>query len=139
MKPNIYLDVDGVILANSNNLANHAEEFIAHVVNNYPTYWLTTHCMDGDPAMVLRNVGRLCTPATQELLKQIKPTSWQTAKTRAIDFSSPFLWFDDDLFYEEKQELEKHNALNNWIEVNLSKDPNHLAKYLTSFPLPTSP
>ena len=57
-------------------------------------------------------------------MKKIKPTSWQTAKTRAIDFSKPFLWFDDDLFYEEKETLKKHSALDNWIEVDLAKNPD---------------
>jgi hypothetical protein len=73
---------------------------------------------------------------TVELLKQIKPTSWQTAKTRAIDISKPFLWFDDDLFYEEKETLTKNGVLDNWIEVDLSKEPDHLAQFIASFPLP---
>ncbi|MEI7838396.1 MAG: hypothetical protein WCI37_01280 [bacterium] len=60
------------------------------------------------------------------------------AKTRAIDFSQPFLWFDDDLFYEEEQDLIKHDALDNWIEVDLRKDENQLLKFITSFPLPAT-
>jgi len=69
-------------------------------------------------------------------MKEIKPTTWETAKTRGINFSEPFLWFDDDLFYEEKQTLLKHNALDNWIKVDLSKYPDQLARFVTSFPLP---
>ncbi len=70
-------------------------------------------------------------------MRKIKPTTWDLAKTRAIDFSQPFLWFDEDLFYEEKQDLIKHGVLDNYIEVNLTKDPNALAKYIHSFPIPT--
>ncbi len=93
----IYVDIDGVLLANENNLANYAEEFIEYLVNNYTVYWLTTHCMDNDASLAVQNVGRFCKPEIVELLHKIKPTSWKVAKTEAIDFSQPFLWIDDDL------------------------------------------
>lgn len=70
------------------------------------------------------------------MLKHVKPTTWDLAKTRAVDFTQPFLWFDDDLFYEEKQDLIKNGVLDNWIEVNLAKDENQLMKFITSFPIP---
>lgn len=41
---NIYLDIDGVILANDKQPALHAKEFLKYITDNYPTYWLTTHC-----------------------------------------------------------------------------------------------
>lgn len=31
---------------------------------------------------------------------------------------------------EEKQVLIKHNCLDSWVEINLSKDENQLSKYL---------
>ena len=45
MRQNIYLDIDGVLLANDLNPANHANEFLKKVLTEYPdtTYWLTTH------------------------------------------------------------------------------------------------
>ena len=136
---NIYLDIDGVILANNLNPANHAAEFLQYVLTNYPdsTYWLTTHCQ-GDANIPIQHIGHLFNAETVELMKKIKPTSWDTAKTRAIDFSKPFVWFDDDLFYEEKQTLIANEALDNWIEVDLSKNPNKLADFITSFPLPSN-
>ena len=41
---NIYLDIDGVLLANENNAAPYADEFLQHILTKYPdsTYWLTT-------------------------------------------------------------------------------------------------
>ncbi len=133
----VYLDIDGVLLANDLNPANFANDFLRYVLNNYPdtTYWLTTHC-NGDAAVPIQHIGHLFDTDVQELMKLIKPTSWETAKTRAIDFSRPFLWFDDDLFFEEKQTLEQHGVLDNWIEVNLSKNENQLTDFLTSFPVP---
>lgn len=134
---NIYVDIDGVLLANDLSPANYANDFLRRVLNDYPssTYWLTTHC-NGDASVPIQHIGHLFDDDVQVLMKKIKPTKWETAKTRAIDFSEPFLWFDDDLFYEEKQELEKHGVLDNWIQVNLTKDDNQLMNFLTSFPIP---
>lgn len=139
MKPNIYLDIDGVLLANDLHAANHANQFLRKVLSEYPdsTYWLTTHC-NGDASVPIKHIGHLFKADVQELMKKIKPTSWEIAKTKAIDFNKPFLWFDDDLFYEERQELLKRDVLDNWIEVDLAKYPDHLAKFISSFPTPIS-
>jgi len=51
-------------------------------------------------------------------------------KTEAIDFSKPFLWFDDDVFEEEKKILKLNNCFDSWVEVDLGKNENQLAKYL---------
>ena len=136
---NIYLDIDGVLLANNLNPANHAADFLRYVLTKYPnsTYWLTTHCQ-GDASVPIQHIGHLFEPDVVALMKRIKPTSWDLAKTRAIDFSQPFLWFDDDLFYEEEQTLIKHNALDNLINVDLSKDPDQLGKFVASFPIPVN-
>lgn len=136
MKPNIYLDVDGVLLDGDHQLANYANEFIRKVVTEYPNsvYWLTTRC-NGDAKSVVDNIGRYFDPDVERLLGAIKPTSWQTAKTNGIDFTRPFLWFDDNLFYGEKQVLGEHGALDNWIEINLKKNPDQLGEFLDSFPI----
>lgn len=136
---NIYLDIDGVILANDLQPANHAKEFLKFILDKYPnnTYWLTTHCQ-GDANVPITHIGHLFEEETVKLMKLIKPTAWDTAKTRAIDFSKPFLWFDDDLFHEEKQTLLRHDALDNWIEVDLNRNPNQLANFISSFPIPNN-
>lgn len=135
---NIYLDIDGVLLANDVHPANYASEFLEFVLTKFPdtTYWLTTHCQ-GDANVPIQHIGHMFNEKTVEYMKMIKPTSWETAKTRAIDFNKPFLWFDDDLFYEEKETLIKQNALDNLIVVDLAKDPNQLAKFISSFPIPS--
>lgn len=136
---NIYLDIDGVLLANDLNPANHAPEFLKYVLTNFPdsTYWLTTHCQ-GDANVPIQHIGHLFDTETVELMKNIKPTTWDLAKTRAIDFSQPFLWFDDDLFYEEKESLIEYGLLDNWIEVDLSKNPDQLQNFINSFPIPAA-
>ncbi len=134
---NIYLDIDGVLLANDHNLALYAQEFLSHVLERFPysTYWLTTHCK-GDATTPIQHVGHLFDQKTVHLMRKIKPTNWDVAKTDAIDFSKPFLWFDDDCFNFERQVLLQHGVLDNWIEVNLAKDEHQLLKFITSFPLP---
>jgi hypothetical protein len=91
----IYLDIDGVILANDKQAALHADEFIAHLVSNFPVYWLTTHCRNvGDDPLIM--LSRFFDSTTLDLLRQVKPTQWDALKIEAIDFSQPFMWFDDD-------------------------------------------
>ena len=126
---NIYLDIDGVILANDYNKANYSDEFIRHLVSKYPVYWLTTHCK-GDAVFTIRFLERFFDEETIKIMKNILPTNWDTLKTEAIDFSKPFLWFDDDLFAQEREILIQHNCLDSWVGVDLVKDENQLAKYL---------
>lgn len=122
---NVYLDIDGVILANEGQSANYAKEFIKYLTDNHSVYWLTTHCK-GDADYTVNHINRFFDIETIDLLKIIKPTNWNTWKTEAIDFTKPFIWFDDQVFDFEKKDLEKHNALSNWIKVDLSKNEEQL-------------
>lgn len=126
---NIYLDIDGVLLANDKKVANYAHEFIEHMVNKYPVYWLTTHCK-GDASYTVNHLKMFFNSETMKLIEKIKPTNWDVLKTDGIDFSQPFLWFDDDLFREEREVLIKNNCLNSWVKVDFNKDENQLEKYL---------
>src|SRR3990167_10498298 len=105
----IYLDIDGVILANDLQKAKHAEEFLKYLTDNHHVYWLTTHCK-GDAEYTVNHISRYFEPETIEVLKKIKPTNWQTNKTEAINFKEPFLWFDDFLFEAEKTDLLENNV-----------------------------
>ena len=102
---NVYLDIDGVLLANEENLATGAPEFIKYAVEHFDVYWLTTHCMDGDPAHAIEYLNRASTEDLRPWLEMFKPVTWSLKKTEAIDFSKPFLWFDDDCFTGEKIDL----------------------------------
>lgn len=133
---NIYLDIDGVILPYNTDKVKYVDEFIKYIVTNYSVYWLTTHCRYKEDNNVIPYLSRYFSEETMEFIKKIKPTEWNILKTEAIDFSTPFLWFDDNINDGEKQELIKHNVLDNWIEVDLRKNENHLAKFISSFPIP---
>lgn len=124
---NIYLDIDGVLLANDKEAAHHVDTFLRAVVEKYPdsTYWLTTHNWRGE-----NRAKEILAPhlksETVALLDKIKPSEWRDLKTDAIDFEQDFLWFDDDLWPEELNVLEKHEAVQNFIMVDLKKDPDML-------------
>lgn len=132
---NIYLDIDGVILANESNLAEGAEDFIKYLADNFTVYWLTTHCMHGDGSWAVEYVNRNSTQDLKPYLEKFIPTTWSLKKTEAIDFSKPFIWFDDDCFSGEKIDLQENGVLNSWFEVNLSNSRDQLVhelKYLKS-------
>jgi hypothetical protein len=124
---NIYLDVDGVLLNHDGTLANHADEFLAAMVNSgHPVHWLTTRCRDGDSSAVVAVLGRLVQPSTVELLTSIKPTSWAASKLEAIDLRSPFIWFDDQPLQFEIEELQECGLLDRWVKVDLLSEPDQL-------------
>src|SRR5215472_18601271 len=114
---NIYLDIDGVLLANDKNAANHVHEFLAFVTSNHTVYWLTSHCQ-GDASTAVSRLASVFEPRTLALTRGIRPTQWNNAKTEAIDFSHPFLWFDDDLYEDELLDLQKHGRTSSWVKVD---------------------
>lgn len=133
-QPNIYLDIDGVLLANEKHAASHVDTFLEYVTSNFPTFWLTTHCR-GNAEYTVNHLAQVLDSPTLDLAKQIKATNWDELKTEGIDFTRPFLWFDDDLFPAERTVLEQHGVLENWIEVDLAKDPYQLLSFVRKFPV----
>lgn len=136
---NIYLDIDGVLLANDHHAALHVDGFVTKCIERgEKLYWLTTWCRENDSAPAIRRLKQTdMNPATIDLLTaHCLPTNWSDAKTEAIDFSKPFLWFDDDCFTDERDALKEHGVFDNWIDVRLHEDEHHLQKFVHSFPLP---
>ena len=134
---NIYLDIDGVLLTKHGEPAEGVTDFLRHVVKNHTVYWLTTHCK-GDTTNLLAHLQRKLPEVAYRLIHGINPTNWDVAKTDGIDFTEPFLWFDDNCFDFEKKILIDRGVLENWIEVDLRKDGNQLQKFVHDFPLPVS-
>lgn len=126
---NIYLDIDGVLLANEKNASRHLYKFIDYLVSNHDVYWLTTHCK-GDAKYTLQHLSRVLTEDIISLLRAVKPTTWDNNKTEAIDFSKPFVWFDDELYPGEQEDLDQYGAQNSWYEIDLSENEDQLLEAL---------
>ena len=127
---NIYIDIDGVLLANDKFGANGAEEFLRYATEHHECYWLTTHCRDGNADWAVEYVNQIA-GIDRALLEKIKPCKpWATFKTEAIDFSQPFMWLDDDLFEGERKVLKENGALDNMEYIDLAHDPDQLMKIL---------
>jgi len=130
----LYLDIDGVLLGknNPNNmevvLARYAKEFLELCIRNYECYWLSTHCKEGDVTPLVNYLKIYADKHIIRLINVIKPTSWQTLKTEAINFESDFYWVEDDLLQCEKEILRQNKVLNRWIEVNTRKYPYDLKR-----------
>jgi hypothetical protein len=120
-KPSLYIDIDGVLLANESNLSEGAAEFIKYIADNFEVYWLTTHCMRGEADWPVEYVNRASDEDLSPWLKKFKPTEWSLKKTEAIDFSKPFLWYDDDCFSGEKIDLAENSATDSWMQIELHK------------------
>ena len=133
----VYLNIDGVLLDGNLRPANYSREFLKYVVPNFNTYWLSSRTKDNDFTLA-KDLSSIFEPNIIQLLSRVRPTRWSFAKTQAIDFNKPFLWFDDELVIHERMELIKNNAMGNWIEVNLARDENRLEDLLVRFPQPAS-
>lgn len=129
---NIYLDIDGVLLTSEGKLAIGASEFIKYVVEHFDVYWLTTHCMNGTTEKAIQYVNQASSEDLRPWLEKIKPATWSLKKTEAIDFTKPFLWFDDVCFTGEKIDLHENNATNSWVEINLRTTPDQLVKEMAT-------
>jgi hypothetical protein len=124
----LYLDIDGVLLtAKHTRAADGVGEFVAFVTKYFDCYWLTTHCK-GDSKPALKYLSQFMQPETIEQLRvAVKPTSWDTLKTEALDFESDFYWLDDSPFQAELACLQANGLAERLIIINL----NHTNELLT--------
>jgi len=132
MKPDIYLDAEGVIFTNGRP-ANYSREFMKYIVPNFPTFWIIN---DLKKAKEIDNLALKFEPEMQPLVKRIKPTNWEVLRIEAIDLNRPFLWFGKNLNEREREILDDYGVLRNWVEVDFSTDENRLADFLLKFPRP---
>lgn len=126
----IYLDIDGTMIHEdlSDNFGKPAaglEDFIL-ALRPHETYWLTTHCRDGDPVHARKMMKRVLPDALHPDIDRIIPTVWDSMKTEALDFDSDFIWFDNDIFTEEWKVLEKCRENQSVVQVDLKANPEQL-------------
>lgn len=122
--PDIYLDIDGVLVGTRSPLEDTVE-LLRRIVIGFPdsAYWLTTHCRQGSNrcAEYLRRSGF---PArlTEEAGALIRPTDWDVLKTEAIDLTRDFLWLEDAPLQAELRVLRSRGALEKCFMMD-KRDP----------------
>lgn len=127
----IYLDIDGTLiheeLVRIGQPADGLVEFF-EALRTHEVYWLTTHCMHGDSEHARKKVKAVLPKELYADVDHILPTTWSVLKTEAIDFSTDFIWFDNDVMAGERKVLqEKAVGDHSWlIEVDLAANPSRL-------------
>lgn len=125
---NLYLDIDGVLLTKNLEVPKNGIELLEYCALNFNCFWLTTHCRhnENNTSKYLLQYYPL---EVEELLKQIKPTNWDSLKTEAIDFTKPFFWLEDYPMQAEISVLEKYKVIDSLLKVELSH-PNELKRII---------
>jgi hypothetical protein len=126
----IYLDIDGTLIhedltENYGKPAAGLEDFIS-ALKPYEVYWLTTHCRDNDPSNAQRIVKAVLPESFHEQIDSIKPVSWDVNKTEALDWDSDFIWFDNDIFDAEWEDLKRGKENQSVIQIDLKDNPKQL-------------
>jgi len=126
----LYLDVDGVIVGQNQDgdrvLIPDIEEILRYSKDNYQCFWLTTHGRYSTED-VLRYLAPYCIDFEPSTFRYIEAARWNTLKTKAIDFSRPFIWIDDQPLQAEIQELKNHACFRNWLHVDTYRNIYDLA------------
>lgn len=125
---NIYLDIDGTMLhedlAETKAAAGLADFIIA--LRPHTTYWLTTHCRDGNPERPREIMKRYLPSELHADIDRIKPTVWDMLKTEGIDWSKDFIWFDNSVSDAEWECFREVDFNQQVFEVNLRENPQQL-------------
>ena len=126
---NIYLDIDGVLLAKQGKTATDFSVFLEYVTSNFECYWLTTHCRNGENKAIEYLSPYISDKKSKQLLHKIKPSFWNDLKTEGINLKSEFIWLEDNPFESEKRILKEVGKLDSLFVVDL-KNPNELLSQL---------
>jgi len=134
----IYLDIDGTLIhARGYNAGESADglEELMEALKPYDTYWLTTHCMYGDPTHAQNILKHALPERLHTEVDRIKPTKWQMSKTEALDFDSEFLWLDDTIISGEEEVLRrKAKRDKQWfVHIDLEVNPSQLCEVVSDY------
>lgn len=114
-----------------NQAAAGLAEFII-ALRPHNTYWLTTHCMDGNPKRARAIMKKYLPIELHADIERIIPTTWNILKTEGIDWSQDFIWFDNDIRPAESERIQQGTDGQQAIEVNLKLNPEQLIEITNS-------
>lgn len=132
---NIYLDIDGTMIhedltENYGKSAEGLSEFLI-ALRPYDTFWLTTHCRDGNPERAREIMKRHVPEELFGDIDRIKPTVWDTLKTEGINWNQDFIWFDNDISDSEHIRFAGAPDTQAFMEVNLRSNPKQLFEIIS--------
>ena len=125
----IYLDIDGTLI--HEDVRNYGKpalglEYFLTVLQGHETFWLTTHCRDGNPDKARILLKAVVSPSLHSEIDRIKPTIWDTQKIEAIDWTQEFIWLDNDVNQFEQVHFYRTMPGQNVIEVDLADNPEQI-------------
>jgi len=82
--------------------------------------------MNGDPQYAQKLMKKKVSKEFYADIDRIQPTAWSMLKADALDFTSDFIWFDNDVSPEEYAELEKCRENQSLHYVDLVDNPKQL-------------
>ena len=140
MRPEIYLDVDGVLLGRPSlgsseyKLANHGLAFLEFVTDAFEVSWATTHCRAGDADHAVTYLADHADEGEREqvvlLARRIRPTAFNVMKTEIL-VSKPdhsWIWLDDSPMQAELSLLELRGWSNRLLRVDTCAEPDGLLR-----------
>ena len=117
----LFIDIDGVLLSTQPGgplgmaFKEHVDEFIIWATANFDCYWLTGWAPNGH----MRIISDKLLPHLPPEAKYIKVAMWNNLKTEGLpQDSNNWIWIDDNLLRNEREQLEKMGCLRNFILVD---------------------
>lgn len=125
---NIYLDIDGTMIHENLAEPKAAEGLIDFLIalRLHQTFWLTTHCRDGNPDRPREIMKRFVPFELHADIDRIKPTVWDMNKTEGIDWTQDFILFDNDIGHFEAERFKTAGPDQQVVEVDLRSNPKQL-------------
>ena len=117
----LFIDVDGVLVSTQPGsgpmglaFKEHVDEFIIWATANFDCYWLTGWAPNGYMKMLNDKLLPHLPPEAQN----IKMAMWNDLKTEGLPQDKNWIWIDDNLLPNEREQLKTIGCLRNFILVD---------------------
>jgi hypothetical protein len=122
----IYLDIDGPLIRDGR-VTPHCFPFLKWAVELHSPYWLSTRDAHGTHDGILgafrHALGTpILPPEIEVLIRAVGPTKWRGNKLTGIDFTSDWVWLDDDPLLVEIEALRSRGLLDRLLIVATDND-----------------
>lgn len=116
LKPDLYVDVDGVLFGLYNGawqLRPDVVPFLRWCIGAFNCYWLTAW-----PKARLDVLFSCLMAPDLRSIQEVKRTTGKDGKAGDINYCHNFYWIEDAILDDERQCLERHQVMDRYIPVN---------------------